>query len=101
MSEQVTPQFVHLNLHSEFSLVDGITRVPALATKLQELNMPAVALTDANNLFAAVKFYNAMLGKGIKPLIGADVSLEVDGQLCQLTLLCQNEVGYINLCEII
>jgi len=97
----VQTQFIHLNLHSEFSLVDGIVRIPKLAEKLVEENMPAVALTDANNLFAAVKFYNAMLGKGIKPIIGADVWIEVDGELAKITLLCQNETGYINLCELV
>ena len=51
------PTFVHLNLHSEYSLVDGLIRVKALSKRLQELQMPAVAITDVNNFFGLVKFY--------------------------------------------
>ena len=65
-------QFVHLRLHTEYSLLDGIVRVPELMVAVAEAGMPAVALTDQSNLFAMVKFYKAALGVGIKPLIGVD-----------------------------
>ncbi|NNC97844.1 MAG: DNA polymerase III subunit alpha [Gammaproteobacteria bacterium] len=94
-------QFVHLNLHTEHSLVDSIIRTPKLASRLRELKMPAVAMTDAVNLFAAVKFFNAMSNNGIKPIIGADVVVEEKGNRYVLTLLCQNRSGYQNLCQLI
>ena len=67
------PAFVHLRLHTEFSLVDGIVRIKPLVKKLAEMGMPAVAVTDQSNLFALVKFYRAALSEGIKPIIGSDV----------------------------
>lgn len=94
-------QFVHLNMHTEHSLVDSIIRVPVLAQRLRDMHMPAVAMTDAMNLFAAVKFYNKLSDNGIKPLIGADVVIEENAKRFVLTLLCQNLDGYQNLCEII
>ena len=65
-------QFVHLRLHTEYSLLDGIVRVPELMTAVAAAGMPAVALTDQSNLFAMVKFYKEALGAGVKPLIGVD-----------------------------
>jgi len=100
MSE-FSQSFVHLNVHSEYSLLDSIIRIKPLAKRTLELNMPAIALTDAVNLFAAVKFYNAMLASGIKPLLGADVVVEENGKRFALSLLCQNAQGYQNLCELI
>ncbi len=66
-------QFVHLRLHTEYSLVDGIVRVPELMTAVAGAGMPAVALTDQSNLFAMVKFYKEAQSAGIKPVIGVDV----------------------------
>lgn len=63
----MTQQFVHLRLHSEYSLVDGLVRLKPLAQKVAELKMPAVALTDFNNFFGLVKFYKACQSAGIKP----------------------------------
>ena len=100
MTESQT-QFVHLNLHTEHSLVDSIIRLPTLSQRLLDLKMPAVAMTDSVNLFAAVKFYNKLSGAGIKPLIGADVVVEEKGKRYVLTLLCQNSEGYKNLCQLI
>ena len=69
----MNPQFVHLRLHSEYSIVDGLVRIPALMRKVSDLEMPAVALTDFSNLFALVKFYRTAISNGVKPIIGADV----------------------------
>ena len=96
--------FIHLHLHSEFSLVDGTVRVKPLIEKALELGMPAVAITDQNNLFALVKFYRAAVAAGIKPIIGADVLLrhpDKPDQISRLVLLCQNRTGYLNLCELL
>ena len=67
------PAFVHLRLHTEYSLVDGIVRVPELMQAVADAGMPAVALTDHGNLFAMVKFHREAQKQGIKPLIGADL----------------------------
>jgi len=66
---KVQPTFVHLRVHSEFSLVDGVVKIKALANKISENAMPAVALTDQSNMFAAVRFFKTALDKGIKPLL--------------------------------
>jgi DNA polymerase-3 subunit alpha len=96
--------FIHLHLHTEYSLVDGTVRIQPLVDKVRELGMPAVAVTDQQNLFALVKFYRAAEAAGIKPIIGADVMLnspEDPGQVSRLVLLCQNHAGYLNLCQLL
>ncbi len=109
------PGFVHLRLHTEYSLTDGVVRVEppkrkgggvgaTLTSKAAELRMPAIAITDQNNLFAMVKFYKAAEAVGIKPIIGVDVWLEprVAGDVPErLTLLVQNEGGYRNLARLL
>ncbi len=65
--------FVHLRLHTEYSLVDGLVRIKPLANAVAEKGMPAVAVTDQSNLFAMVKFYRAAMAQGIKPIIGVDI----------------------------
>ncbi|MGD8357911.1 MAG: PHP domain-containing protein, partial [Lysobacterales bacterium] len=67
--------FVHLHLHTEYSLVDGTVRIKPLIDRVARLGMPAVAITDQNNLFAMVKFYRAAEAAGIKPIVGSDVLL--------------------------
>ena len=64
--------FVHLHVHTEYSLVDSTVRIPALMDKAAADGMPAVAMTDQNNLFGLVKFYRRALAAGVKPIIGAD-----------------------------
>lgn len=94
------PSFIHLRNHSEFSLIDGLLRVKPWMEHLKTLDMPAVALTDENNLFATVKYYKAALAAGIKPIFGADLWLENQAarqQPFRVTLLCQNDLGYKNL----
>ena len=99
-----TPSFIHLRVHSEYSLVNGIVRVKPLIKAAKAAGMPAVALTDQCNMFAMVKFYKAALAAGIKPIMGADLWLFEDenhGQLSRLVLLCQNRAGYLNLSRLI
>ena len=96
--------FVHLRVHTEFSLIDGLVRVKPMVGAVAEAGMPAVAITDQNNLFALVKFYKAARGAGIKPIVGADLWLDnphSEGQPCRFTLLVQNQQGYANLVELI
>jgi DNA polymerase-3 subunit alpha len=96
--------FVHLRLHTEYSLVDGIIRVDSLVKAAAGQGMPAVAVTDQSNLFAMVKFYRAAIGKGVKPIIGVDVWLanaDEPAQPHRLTLLCQDNAGYRNLTQLV
>ena len=93
--------FVHLRLHSEYSLVDGMVRVDRLASRLVTLGMPAVALTDQDNLFALIKFYREMQSAGLKPIVGCDLRIEHEGQPCTLTLLVCSQEGYRNLIRIV
>jgi len=98
------PQFVHLHVHSEYSLVNGIVRVKELVKTAKQTGMPAVAVTDQCNLFAMVKFYRAAINNGIKPIIGVDVWIANDKQPSQpypLVLLCQNNEGYLNLTRLV
>ncbi len=96
--------FVHLRVHSEFSLVDGLVRIKPLASTVAEMNMPAVALTDFCNMFAQVKFQRATMGAGIKPLFGADLLIEstVPGEdPSQMVFLAKSLQGYRNLTELV
>ena len=94
--------FVHLHLHSEFSLRDSTIRIKALIKRCVELGQPAVALTDDSNLFALVKFYRAAMAAGIKPIAGADVWVAEPGQVPgRFTLLCQDHAGYLNLARLV
>ena len=96
------PPFVHLHLHSEYSLADSTIRIGGLVERCVALGQPAVALTDLNNLFAAVKFYRRAEGAGIKPILGADVTL-ADGNEAssRLTLLCRDRDGYLTLSRLL
>ncbi len=98
------PRFIHLRLHTEYSLSDGIVQIDCLIDKARECNMPAVAVTDQSNVFSVVKFYQAAVKAKIKPLIGVDVWLENEDQAknpYRLTLFCQNDQGYKNLLELV
>ncbi len=100
----MSKQFVHLHLHSDYSLVDGLVRVKPLIAAVAEAGMPAVALTDQHNFFAAVKFYSAAQQAGIKPILGADLRLHDPDDAKssrRFVLLCQNMVGYQNLCRLL
>ena len=95
--------FVHLHLHTEYSLIDGLIRIDRLADKAAELNMPAMAVTEYGNTFSAVKFYRAMLSAGVKPVIGAELSVldESGAEAATLVLLCQHIEGFRNLARLI
>jgi DNA polymerase-3 subunit alpha len=100
----MTVPFVHLRLHSEYSLVDGLVKLKSLVSTTAERAMPALALTDESNLFGLVKFYKAAQGAGLKPIIGSDLWLQNphdESHPYRLTLLAMNDVGYRNLTELI
>jgi DNA polymerase-3 subunit alpha len=96
--------FIHLRLHTEYSLVDSTIRIKQLMPAVEAGGMPAVAMTDQNNMFAMVKFYRAAMGQGLKPIFGVDVLLEDDEDdklLYHMILLCQNNIGYRNVTKLI
>jgi len=96
--------FVHLRLHTEYSLVDSVVRVEELVDAVLAAEMPAIALTDQNNLFGMVKLYRAALERGIKPIVGVDLLVRESAERAQpsrLTLLCQSEVGYRNVTRLL
>lgn len=92
--------FVHLHVHSEYSLEDGLIRIGALADKISEGKMPAVALTEQGNLFSALKFYRTAQKSGVKPIVGVELRINDHKdykESSKLVLLCQNYNGYQNL----
>ena len=100
----MSPEFIHLRVHSEYSLVDGLISVKPLVKTVFEMGMPAVAVTDVSNFFALVKFYSAAIAQGIKPIVGAEVWVEAQddpGNCSKLVLFASNDVGYQNLTRII
>jgi DNA polymerase III subunit alpha len=100
----MSPGFVHLRLHTEYSLSDSVVRVPQLIAAAAAAGMSAVAVTDQNNLFAMVKFYREALKVGVKPLVGVDLWVREEGERqppSRLTLLCQSQAGYRNLTRLV
>ncbi|MFD2111889.1 DNA polymerase III subunit alpha [Thiorhodococcus fuscus] len=98
------PSFVHLHLHSEYSLVDGLVRIKPLAKAVVAAGMPAVAVTDQGNFFSLVRFYKAAIGAGIKPIVGADLWVRDPADPNhphRLVLLVQDDLGYRNLTRLI
>lgn len=98
------PAFIHLRLHTEYSLSDGLLTIQALMEKTAAFGMPAIALTDLGNLYAMVKFYQTAIDTGIKPIIGVDTLIANATPTlppARLTLLCQNQEGYKNLLKLI
>jgi DNA polymerase-3 subunit alpha len=96
--------FVHLHLHTEYSLVDGVVRVPDLMAGVVAGGMPAVGLTDQSNLFAMVKFYKEAQSAGVKPIIGVDALIREHGERVppsRVVLLCQNLEGYRHLTQLV
>ncbi|MEM8593570.1 MAG: DNA polymerase III subunit alpha [Pseudomonadota bacterium] len=92
-----TPQFVHLRLHTQYSLQDGIVRVPQLLKTASEFGMHALAVTDHSNMFGLVKFYKKARQAGIKPIVATDVCLFEDGEPFLLSLYAMNLSGYQNI----
>ena len=105
MSAKEIPQFTHLHLHTEFSMLDGANKIPVLAKKIKELGMTSVAMTDHGNMFGTITFYNAMKKEGIKPIIGMEAYLHNEEDIADkstkrrfhLCLYAKNDVGYKNL----
>ncbi|MEX2361813.1 MAG: PHP domain-containing protein, partial [Patescibacteria group bacterium] len=104
------PQFVHLHVHSHYSLLDGLGKVPELINKAKEYDMPALALTDHGVLYGAIEFFNEAKKAGIKPIIGqeayiaprgmGDKAAGVDTKPYHMVLLAKNLEGYKNLIKI-
>jgi DNA polymerase-3 subunit alpha len=100
----VTVPFVHLHLHSEYSLSNSTIRVLDAVSRARETGMPAIGLTDNANIYAAVKFFKASLNAGVKPIIGADVWIDNEqnpNSPTRLSLLVKNRSGYRNLCSLL
>lgn len=94
------PRFIHLRVHSDYSMIDGLAKTGPLVKKVASLGMPAFAITDFTNLCGLVKFYGAAHGAGIKPIVGADFYLETEllgDEYAHLTILARDNVGYQNL----
>ena len=101
--------FVHLHNHSEFSFIDGSSLIPSMASICDELNMPAIALTDHGNMYGAVDFYNACKNKNIKPIIGCEFYVAPKSRFEKdpsytydhLTVIAKNNKGYSNLIKLV
>lgn len=100
-------QFVHLHLHSQYSLLESSIQLDELCKKTAESGMPAVAVTDYGNMFGAIEFYIEAQKAGIKPILGCEVFIAPEGrtqksqEFPRLVLLCQNLEGYKNLCKLV
>ena len=114
MGAMTQANFVHLHLHSQYSLLDGAIRLDDLIAKAKDCRMPAVAITDHGNMFGAMEFYTKCKAAGIKPIIGSEVYLAPGSRFARetgnnpeagsnyhLILLCENLVGYRNLCRLV
>jgi len=102
------PRYVHLRTHTEYSVVDGTLRIDDMVEAAAADGQPALAITDLSNLFGAIKFYGKARGRGVQPLLGAEVWLEpeagpgaTDRHPSRLLLLVQDRTGYLNLCALI
>ena len=103
--------FVHLHVHTEYSLLDGFCRIDGIAKKAKSLGQTAIAVTDHGVMYGAVAFYRACIKEGIKPIIGCEVYVAprsrfdkehgIDNNYSHLILLCKNETGYRNLCALV
>lgn len=99
-----TPQFVHLRLHSEYSIVDGLVRIDDVVKAAAKDGQAALAITDLANLFGMVKFYKGARGKGVKPIAGCDVWISNDDDRdkpSRLLLLVKDHHGYLQLCDLL
>jgi DNA polymerase-3 subunit alpha len=102
--------FVHLHVHSEYSLLDGFSNIKKLVKRAQEMNMPALGLTDHGTMFGVIEFYNTAIAAGMKPIIGVETYMaartmkerdpQEDKKSTHLLLLAENETGYKNLLQI-
>jgi len=98
------PRFVHLRLHTEYSIVDGMARVDDAVAAAAADGMPALAITDAANLFGAIKFHQAARGAGVQPIIGCDLWVTHERNRdtpYRIPVLCRNRAGYLALCDLL
>ena len=105
------PKFVHLHIHSEFSLLDGANRIKDLPIRAKELGMDAIAITDHGSMYGTIDFYKACKKEGIKPIIGCEVYVaprsrfdkepNIDNRYHHLILLAKNQQGYQNLSKLV
>src|SRR3990167_786611 len=104
--------FVHLPLHTQYSLLDGACRIPELMEKARQYKMPAIAMTDHGNMFGAIEFYQEAMKAGIKPIIGCEIYVAPESRFVKsgqgiheasfhLTLLAKDETGYQNLMKLV
>ena len=99
MSEYKAPEFIHLHTHSAYSLAEGAIPVKDMVKLCKAYNMPAVAITDSNNMFGALEFALDAQKNGIQPILGMQVALGLEGH--QIDLLVQSHQGYLNACKLI
>ncbi len=97
----MSPAYVPLRIHSEYSVVQGLGSISALVSRAQDLGYSSLALTDSCNIFAAIKFYKEARSKKIKPILGTDLCLAEGKARYPFTLLCQNELGFKNLTKLV
>ena len=103
---QMKSNFIHLHLHTEYSLLDGVGKIDDYINKAKSFGMEAIAITDHGNMFGAVEFYQKAMKKGIKPIIGMEAYIaeglltEKQGKNYHLVLLAKNEIGYKNLMKL-
>ena len=110
MNQKTIPDFVHLHVHTQYSLLDGAIRIDDLLQRAAQFGMHSVATTDHGTMFGAVEFYEKATGAGIKPIIGIEIYVAprtrfdktpIDNRdLCHLILLAENQEGYRNLCKL-
>ena len=103
--------FVHLHVHTEYSLLDGASRIDTLVQKAKQLNMPAIAITDHGSMYGVIDFYKSAKKHGIKPIIGCEVYIApksrheksaIEGESSyHLVLLAENQIGYQNLIALV
>ena len=100
----MSSSFPHLRLHTEYSITDSIVRIDEAVARAASDKIPALAITDVANVFGAVKFFQMARGRGVQPIIGCDVFIENEknrDQPSRLLLLCTNDAGYLNLCQLL
>src|SRR5690348_2537424 len=109
MAHMLPREFVHLHLHSDYSLLDGANQISKLVDRAAEQGMKALAITDHGNMFGAVEFHKAAKAKGLNPIIGCEAYISQQGRHTRgeqdrynhLVLLCQNQKGYQNLIKLV
>ena len=103
--------FVHLHVHTEYSLLDGACRIPQLVARAKELGQPALAITDHGSMYGVIDFYKECKKQGVRPILGCEVYVAArsltdkvhgpDSEYHHLVLLCENEIGYQNLLKLV